>query len=157
MIAKIIVFLCGLVFSIGLGVSGMTQPDKVVNFLDFVGNWDPSLIMVMFGGVATYFVGQRLTLSRETSVFGGKFQLPTRMDLDTRLIAGAALFGTGWGMAGFCPGPALVSAVSGNSAVLTFIMSMALGMYLFEALNLRYSSEPDGGASPLDTPAARHN
>lgn len=157
MIAKIIVFLCGLVFAIGLGVSGMTQPDKVVNFLDFVGNWDPSLIMVMFGGVATYFVGQRLTLTRETSVFGDKFQLPTRMDLDARLIGGAALFGIGWGMAGFCPGPALVSAISGDSAVLTFIMSMAVGMYFFEALHLRYSSEPDGGASPLDTPAARHS
>jgi hypothetical protein len=69
MIGKIIVFLCGLVFAIGLGVSGMTQPDKVVNFLDFVGNWDPSLVLVMFGGVATYFVGQRLTLSRKASVF----------------------------------------------------------------------------------------
>jgi uncharacterized membrane protein YedE/YeeE len=157
MIGKIIVFLCGLVFAIGLGVSGMTQPDKVVNFLDFVGNWDPSLVLVMFGGVATYFVGQRLTLSRKASVFGGKFQLPTRMDLDARLIGGAALFGIGWGMAGFCPGPALVSAVSGNSAVLTFIMSMSLGMYFFEALHLRHSHEPDGGASPLDSPASHHH
>ena len=157
MTARLIIFLSGLVFSVGLGISGMTQPDKVVNFLDFVGNWDPSLILVMFGGVATYFVGQRLTLSREVSVYGGKFQLPTRMDLDARLIGGAALFGMGWGMAGFCPGPTLVSAVSGNSAVLTFIMSMAVGMYLFEALHLRYSHEPDGGASPLDAPTARHH
>lgn len=157
MLPRIIVFLCGVVFSIGLGISGMTQPDKVVNFLDFVDNWDPSLIMVMFGAVATYFVGQRLTLSRQASVFGEKFQLPTRMDLDARLIGGAALFGIGWGMAGFCPGPALVSAVSGNSAVLTFIMSMAVGMYFFEALHLRYSHEPDGGASPLDAATARHH
>lgn len=157
MLPNIIVLLCGVLFSIGLGVSGMTQPDKVVNFLDFIGNWDPSLMMVMLGGVATYFIGQRLILSRETSLFGEKFQLPTRMDLDTRLLGGAAIFGIGWGMVGFCPGPALVSAISGNSAVLTFIVSMAVGMYMFEALHLRYSYEPDGGASPLDSPAARHH
>ncbi len=152
MLAKIVVFLCGLLFSIGLGFSGMTQPSKVIGFLDFVGDWDPSLIMVMLGGVVTYFIGQRFVLTRETAVFGEKFQLPTRMDLDARLIGGAALFGIGWGMVGFCPGPALVSAISGNSAVLTFLMAMALGMYLFEALHLRYSEEPDGGASPLDSP-----
>jgi uncharacterized membrane protein YedE/YeeE len=79
------------------------------------------------------------------------------MDLDARLIGGAALFGIGWGMAGFCPGPALVSAVSGNSAVLTFIMSMSVGMYFFEALHLRHSHEPDGGASPLDLPESHHH
>lgn len=155
MLPNIIIFLSGFAFSIGLAVSGMTQPEKVIGFLDFVGNWDPSLMMVLLGAVVTYFISQRLILKREQSVFGDQFQLPTRMDIDTPLVAGAAMFGTGWGLVGFCPGPALVSGVTGNPQVLIFVLSMSLGMYLFSSLHLRYSNEPDGGASPLDAIAVR--
>ena len=155
MFACFVLFACGVLFSIGLGVSGMTQPDKVIAFLNIMGDWDPSLAMVLFGAVATYFVAQRFILKRERSVLGEPFQLPTRLDIDRELVGGAALFGVGWGLVGFCPGPALTSTVSGNPAVLTFVISMSLGMYLFGALHLRYSREPDGGASPLDSPAAR--
>ncbi len=155
MLPNLVIFLSGFVFSIGLAVSGMTQPGKVVSFLDFIDNWDPSLVMVLLGAVVTYFISQRLILKREHSVFGEKFQLPTRMDIDTPLVAGAALFGIGWGLVGFCPGPALVSGITGNPQVLTFVLSMSLGMYLFSALHLRYSNEPDGGAGPLDAIAVR--
>ncbi len=152
MAAYIVLFLCGLMFSLGLGISGMTQPEKVIGFLDFVGNWDPSLMLVLLGAVITYFIAQRFILVRETSVLGDKFQLPTRMDIDPQLVVGAAMFGTGWGMVGFCPGPALTSCITGTTEVLEFVIAMSLGMYLFGALHLRYSREPDGGASPLDHP-----
>ena len=88
MVAYVVLFFCGLLFSLGLGISGMTQPDKVIGFLDFVGNWDPSLMLVLLGAVVTYYIAQRFILVRETSVLGEKFQLPTRMDIDTQLVAG---------------------------------------------------------------------
>jgi len=148
----LVTFLCAMLFSFGLGLSGMTHPSKVVGFLDFIGDWDPSLLLVMVGAVVTYFISQRLILRRNKAVFGAEFQLPTRMDLDWQLVAGAALFGVGWGLVGYCPGPALTSISTGNPTILVFLLSMSVGMYFFGALHLRYSSEPDGGASPLDHP-----
>lgn len=146
---NLVIFLCGFVFSIGLALSGMTQPTKVVGFLDFVGNWDPSLIMVMAGAVFVYFVGQRITMMRDgPKLVPGGFQLPTRTaDFDTSMIVGNALFGIGWGLVGFCPGPAITASVTGNPAVLIFLVSMAVGMYIYGAIDTRLSSrEPDGGA-----------
>lgn len=149
--SNIAIFVGGFIFAIGLGVSGMTQPSKVVGFLNFIGNWDPSLIFVMAGAVMVYFIAQRLILhTRDNPVFESKFQLPTRVDIDWQLIAGAALFGAGWGLVGFCPGPAIVSVVSGNAQVLVFVVSMAAGMYLFAALHTRYEREPDGGAGVFE-------
>jgi uncharacterized membrane protein YedE/YeeE len=147
-------FLAGVVFAVGLCVSGMTQPSKIVGFLDFVGGkWDPSLTMVMAGAVTSYFILSRLILTRPAPVLAKEFSLPKRLDIDWQLIAGATLFGVGWGMVGFCPGPALVASVSGNTQVLIFVLAMATGMYLLGALHLRFSGEPDGGAGALERAA----
>lgn len=150
---NLIIFACGILFSIGLFLSGMTQPEKVTGFLDFIGNWDPSLMLVMAGAVTTYFTLSRFTLKREAPVMTEKFSLPTRVDIDGRLIAGAALFGFGWGLVGFCPGPALASLVTLNPAVWIFVMSMSMGMYVYGALDTRYKGEPDGGAGALEASA----
>ena len=139
MIGNIVIFLSGLVFAIGLGVSGMTQPAKIVGFLDFTGAWDPSLLGVMGGAVVVNFVLYRLIFKRPTPLFGSSFSLPTRRDIDARLLLGAALFGAGWGLGGFCPGPAVVSSASTASSVLTFVLAMLGGMFLFEQYE-RYRS-----------------
>ena len=131
----LVFFLAGLIFAIGLAISGMTQPHKVVGFLDFFGNWIPDLAFVMGGAVITNFIALRLTLRREKPVFAPAFGLPTRTDLDARLIGGAALFGMGWGLGGFCPGPALVALPSGMTPVLVFVGAMLVGMIGFDLLS----------------------
>jgi uncharacterized membrane protein YedE/YeeE len=145
---NLVIFIAGVVFSIGLGLSGMTQPSKVVGFLDFIGDWDPSLMLVMAGAVFVYFISQRFTLRRNGPVFiKGGFQLPTRADIEMPMIIGNIIFGIGWGMVGFCPGPALTSSITGNPAVLIFLVSMAVGMYVYGAIDTRLATrEPDGGA-----------
>ena len=143
-------FLWGLLFALGMGISGMMQPGKVIGFLDILGDWDPSLMMVMAAAVTVYFTLSRTVLRRNVPVFEQKFALPTRMDIDKRLVAGAALFGLGWGLGGFCPGPALATMVTGNSSVLVFVLSMSAGMFLYGAIDSRFSGQPDGGASLLD-------
>jgi uncharacterized membrane protein YedE/YeeE len=132
--AHLLVFLAGVIFSIGLAISGMTQPHKVVGFLDFAGTWIPDLAFVMGGAVMVNFIALRLTLRRDAPVFAPKFGLPTRTDLDTRLIAGSALFGLGWGLGGFCPGPAITSLVTGTTPVLVFVGSMLAGMVVFDLI-----------------------
>ena len=102
-------FVSGLVFALGLGISGMTRPVKVIGFLDFFGAWDASLACVMIGAIAVYFVAYRMSAKMTSPLLAPKFALPTRSDLDVKLILGAAIFGAGWGLGGFCPGPALVS------------------------------------------------
>ena len=150
---NMIIFACGVLFSIGLCLSGMTQPTKVTGFLNFIGDWDPSLMMVMGGAVTTYFILSRFTLKRSAPVMAPKFMLPTRVDIDGRLIAGAALFGLGWGLVGFCPGPALASLTTLNSSVWIFVVSMTMGMYVYGTLDTRFKGEPDGGAGALETSA----
>lgn len=125
-------FAAGLIFAIGLAVSGMTQPHKVVGFLDFTGNWIPDLMFVMGGAVVTNFIALKLTLKRNAPVFAPKFGIPTRTDLDARLIGGSALFGFGWGLGGFCPGPGIVSLPSGATSAITFVASMLVGMIAFD-------------------------
>lgn len=137
---------CGVLFSLGLGISGMTQPQKVTGFLNILGDWDPSLLFVMVGALLVYFVSHMLVLRREAPLFGSRFALPGRSDIDRPLVLGAALFGTGWGLIGFCPGPALAALITGHQAVIIFVLAMTVGMYAFEVLDVRFSMEPDGGA-----------
>lgn len=127
-------FLSGLVFAGGLVLGGMTQPSKVVGFLDVTGgNWDPSLAFVMGGALLTYGVALRLITRRPQPLLGGRFQIPTRRDVTPRLLVGAGLFGVGWGLGGFCPGPAFTSLASGAGEALIFVAAMVGGMALYQA------------------------
>jgi uncharacterized membrane protein YedE/YeeE len=121
-------FIAALIFGIGLVVSGMANPAKVLNFLDVAGSWDPSLAFVMAGALAVTAIGYRLVLARPKPVFAPDFQLPTRREIDARLLLGAAIFGIGWGLAGFCPGPALTSLGLGAPGTLAFVPAMLVGM-----------------------------
>lgn len=129
--------LAGLVFGIGLLVSGMANPVKVLGFLDVTGSWDPSLALVMAGaigvGVLSFAVAKRRTLS----FLGAEMRLPTARDIDRRLIVGGLLFGVGWGVAGFCPGPALVALGMGETKAVVFAVAMLVGMGIFELLERR--------------------
>jgi uncharacterized membrane protein YedE/YeeE len=136
----IVSLVSGFTFAVGLAVSGMTQPTKVVGFLDFLGDWDPSLAFVMGGAIAVYLPLFRWVRNRERAFLGAKFLIPTRKDLSPRLIAGSALFGIGWGLAGFCPGPAIVAASSRMSMGLIFFVAMVTGMLLFRAFE--FASQP---------------
>ena len=119
----------GLLLGTGLVVSGMSDPAKVLNFLDIAGTWDPSLAFVMGGAVIVAFLGFRLVLKRPGPLVGEAFQLPQRKDIDARLVLGAALFGIGWGLGGLCPGPALATVGLGAPGVLAFVPSMLAGMW----------------------------
>ena len=118
----------GLIFGVGLVISGMTSPDKVVGFLDIFGAWDPSLAFVMGGALLTYAPVRLLVLKRSGPVLAPAFDEPTSRSIDTRLIGGAALFGVGWGLAGFCPGPGIVSLATVTQPALVFVGCMAAGM-----------------------------
>lgn len=111
----------------------MTLPSKVVGFLDLAGAWDASLAFVMIGAIAVHFVLYRVIARRRSPLFDASFHLPTRKDIDRRLVAGAALFGVGWGLGGFCPGPGLVSAGAGSLNAIVFVVGMTLGMLLEQA------------------------
>ena len=124
-------FVAGLVFGIGLIVSGMTDPGKVIGFLDLAGRWDPSLAFVMAGAILVGFFAFRLAGRRARSFLGGAMELPRRRDIDARLIGGSVVFGIGWGLAGFCPGPALVSFGSGQDKAAVFVAAMLLGMLAY--------------------------
>ena len=129
--SNISAIICGIIFSIGLGISGMTQPHKVSGFLDIFGEWNPSLAFVMGGAVLSYLALQLLIQSNfSIPVLGGSFQIPTRKDLDRSLIIGALLFGSGWGLGGYCPGPAITSLGSGSLNALLFVVAMGGGMLL---------------------------
>ncbi len=133
--AVITSFGAGLLFSLGLGISGMTQADKVIDFLNVAGSWDPSLGLVMVGAIATHLVLYRLILRRASPLYGVRFAIPTRRDITPRLIGGSALFGIGWALGGYCPGPGLVSVASGSSQALTFVGALIGGMVLFKVVN----------------------
>ena len=123
-------FVSGMVFALGLGISGMTRPVKVIGFLDFFGKWDASLAFVMIGAIAVYSIAYRLSNTMKSPLLAPVFSIPRRSDFDTRLILGAAIFGAGWGLSGFCPGPAVTSLASGALPVFIFVLAMGLGMYL---------------------------
>ena len=142
--------LAGLVFGIGLLVSGMADPAKVLGFLDLAGAWDPSLALVMagaigVGGVGFFFAGQR-----PHAVLGPAMKLPTSQSLDRRLVLGSLLFGVGWGLAGFCPGPALVALGLGQAKAVVFVLAMLGGMALFEAIERLRHVAAVGDAAAAD-------
>lgn len=128
-------FLVGLLFGLGLILSGMTDPGKVLGFLDLAGLWDPSLAFVMGGAIAVGALAFAVAKKRTRSFLGGAMHVPTARDIDKRLVLGSLLFGVGWGLAGFCPGPAIVSAAAGHQPkAMVFVAAMLAGMWLFEML-----------------------
>ena len=132
-------FLAGLVFGLGLLLSGMADPAKVLGFLDLAGAWDPSLMFVMGGAVGVGVVAFALARKRARSLLGEPMQLPTKRSIDRRLLLGALLFGAGWGLAGFCPGPAVVALGAGEAKAVVFVLAMLAGMALFELVEARRS------------------
>jgi uncharacterized membrane protein YedE/YeeE len=120
----------GLVFGTGIAISGMMNPAKVFNFFDVAGTWDPSLAFVMGGAVVITFIGYRLVWRRDAPLFGGRFQIPTSNAIDARLIVGSAIFGIGWGIAGFCPGAAIPALGTGRWEVVLFLVAVTAGFYL---------------------------
>lgn len=136
--ARIITALvAGLIFGLGLALAGMTDPAKVIGFLDLAGAWNPALAFVMGAGVIVTFIGYRIVLARPKPVLDTKFQLPTRTDIDAPLVVGAALFGIGWGLAGYCPGPALSSLIAGNGEVFALVGAMIAGMITVRVVRAR--------------------
>jgi uncharacterized membrane protein YedE/YeeE len=129
--------LVGFIFAMGLGISGMTQPQKVVGFLDLFGNWDPSLMFVMVGAIGVHFITYRLIRKRGTPLFSRQFQVPENRKITPALMIGAVLFGIGWGLAGFCPGPAVVSLASLSVKPLLFVGSMLVGMVIFRMVDAK--------------------
>jgi uncharacterized membrane protein YedE/YeeE len=141
-----VAFLSGLIFALGLGISGMTRPAKVLAFLDVTGAWDASLAFVMLGAIGVTAVACRLVLRRAGPVLGGVFQLPRRRDVDRRLLLGAAIFGVGWGLAGYCPGPGLVSLANDHAgSALAFVAAMLAGQAVL------HLSETAAGVKPSAT------
>ena len=131
--------LSGLVFGLGLIVSGMANPAKVLGFLDLAGEWDPSLALVMAGAIAVGFFAFLIAKNRTRSFIGAEMKLPTASAIDSRLLVGSALFGAGWGVAGFCPGPGLVAVGMGEPKALVFVAAMLTGMVIFSWLEKRKS------------------
>jgi uncharacterized membrane protein YedE/YeeE len=130
----LVTWLAGLLFGLGLSLGGMTQPSVVLGFLDVAGAWNPRLVFVMGGAVLTTAIGYRLAWRRRHPWLAAAFQLPAARRIDARLLAGAALFGIGWGIAGYCPGPALASLAGGLMSVWLFVAMMALGWWLASRL-----------------------
>lgn len=152
MARSIAALVCGLLFGIGLTVAEMVNPQKVLNFLDIAavasGGWDPSLALVLGGAVATTAIGYRLVFRHNRPLFAASFSLPSRRDIDARLIIGATIFGLGWGLVGFCPGPALATLGIGGLSSLVFVAAMLAGMagyrLLFERRSTEAPSRPSG-------------
>jgi uncharacterized protein len=130
-------FVCGLLFGIGLIVSQMSNPAKVIGFLDITGQWDPSLAFVMAGAVAVFALGYRLALRRSAPLLDKSFALPGKTNVDKALISGSLLFGLGWGLAGLCPGPAIVSSSFGDPRIWMFIVAMLSGMAIVRVIRQR--------------------
>jgi len=125
-------FLVGLLFGVGLILSGMTDPGKVIGFLDLFGAWDPSLALVMGGAILVGVFAFGMARKRTSTFLGGALQMPTARHIDRRLVVGSVAFGVGWGLAGFCPGPAIVSLGAGHPEAAVFVIAMLVGMLVFE-------------------------
>ena len=136
---RITEFFVGLLFGLGLLLSGMTDPGKVLGFLDLFGTWDPSLAFVMGGAIAVGFFAFALARKRTTSFLGGALHLPKATQIDRRLVLGGLTFGAGWGLAGFCPGPGIVSMASGEVKAAVFVAAMLVGMAVYEWAEARMS------------------
>jgi uncharacterized membrane protein YedE/YeeE len=146
MLNRVTEFLIGLLFGLGLLLSGMTDPGKVLAFLDLAGAWDPSLAFVMAGAIVVAAVGFRIAKRRSQSVLGDPMRMPARRDIDARLVLGSLVFGVGWGIAGFCPGPALVVTGAGVPKAAVFVLAMLAGMAFFELAERRLAAEPAGAS-----------
>lgn len=126
----VLALFAGVVFGTGIALSGMIDPAKVLNFFDLAGSWDPSLAFVMGGALIVAAIGYRLVWRRKAPLFGGRFQVPTGTEIDVKLVGGSALFGIGWGIAGFCPGAAIPALGTGRWEVALFLASVTLGFWL---------------------------
>lgn len=127
-------YLIGLIFGVGIAISGMANPAKVLNFFDVAGTWDPSLIFVMGGALVTTFIGYKLVFGRSAPIIEGSFQLPANNKIDLKLVGGSAVFGVGWGIAGFCPGGALPALGTGRWEVFAFVAALLVGVFLAKFL-----------------------
>lgn len=130
MLRNLVALFIGLLFGAGLLLSGMTQPAKVLGFLDWLGAWDPSLLFVMGGAVLVYGIAYRVILRRERPLLADAFVLPSRSTIDGKLVGGAALFGLGWGLGGYCPGPSIVSLASGVLDAFVLVVATGAGMWI---------------------------
>lgn len=135
MMQGIVALFCGGLFALGLVISGMTNPQKVLSFLDIFGKWDPSLAFVMVGAIGVYGLLFRWIVSCTAPVCSADFSIPSNKSIDKKLVIGAVLFGCGWGLAGFCPGPAIVNITLLNKEVVVFFAAMATGSLLFQFTN----------------------
>jgi uncharacterized membrane protein YedE/YeeE len=131
--------LVGFIFALGLGISGMTQPQKVLGFLDLFGNWDPSLMFVMVGAIGVHFVSYRLIRRRNSPLLSMKWHVPEKKEMTPALVGGAVIFGIGWGLAGFCPGPAITALASLSVKPLVFVVSMIGGMLIFRVVDRKWN------------------
>lgn len=134
-------YLIGLIFGLGIMISGMGNPAKVINFFDVFGSWDPSLMFVMGGALVTTLIGYRVVLSRKEPVLEARFRFPTATDIDARLVGGAAIFGIGWGIAGFCPGGAIPAIGTGRAEVFIFVGGMVAGLIVTRVVLAKLSSQ----------------
>jgi len=146
-------FGCGLIFGAGLLISGMTQPEKVLGFLDIFGAWDATLAFVMAGAVAVSAAGFALARRRGAPVLAATYHWPTRSDIDAPLVMGAVLFGIGWGLVGICPGPALVNLAGFSLPIVVFVAAMALGMLGYELSRTRSASSGAAASSVITSRA----
>ena len=138
--------LAGTLFGVGLSVGGMTEASRIVGVMDIAGPWDPTLVLVLLAAVVTYFVLYRFIVPRGAPLFAAKFEIPTRRDINLRLISGAGMFGVGWALSGYCPGPAVASLPSGQVQTIVVVLAMAAGMILFDLapiVRLRLRGAPE--------------
>ncbi len=136
--ARLAIFLSGMLFAIGLGVAGMTLPSRVIGFLDIFGAWDPTLVFVMVGGIGVHAAAYRMIAHRPSPIFEAKFHIPARHAVDRKLLVGSAIFGIGWGIGGYCPGPGLVSLASFRPEPVLFVAAMVVGILTFRVLKRRF-------------------
>ena len=141
-----VTYLIGLIFGTGIAISGMANPAKVLNFFDIAGTWDPSLIFVMGGALVTTFIGYKLVFGRAAPIFEGSFGVPTNRKIDARLVGGSALFGVGWGIAGFCPGGALPALGTGRWEVFAFTAALIAGIVLAKLIQSIGTARPQAAA-----------
>ncbi len=141
---RLVEFLVGLLFGVGLILSGMTDAGKVLGFLDIAGRWDPSLAFVMGGAIGVAFFAFALARRRNTALLGGAMHLPGDAPIDRRLVVGSLVFGVGWGLAGFCPGPAVVAAGAGMTEALVFTLAMVAGMGVHQ-----FAAQPAARSGPV--------
>lgn len=143
----------GMLFGAGLAISGMTKPAKVIGFLDLFGAWDPSLAFVMMGAIAVHLLAYRLMRRRPAPLLAPAFSIPTRRDIDLRLVVGSALFGIGWGLGGYCPGPGITSLATGATSMAVFVLAMLAGM--FAAARIESLLGRGRAAEPSPVPATK--